>query len=207
MYELPVFVQRFRELCDGLTQKQVSEKTGLKPSTVSNYLAGSRSNPAAEELSKIAKGFNVTADWLIGLSKFRTPEKKIWDASTVTGLSENAIEYLRDEPNHELRTEIFNILLSPDFDRILVRIADYLYEAQNAGKRRKASKERLAAEHAAAQPGADFIVLNHDDMATWYEGEAVKEFSRFLDLAVPAIVRKEAADHAINTKKDNKSRP
>lgn len=51
----------------GLSQKFVAEKIGVKNNTLSGYEAGDR-EPSSEILGKIAQFYEVTTDFLIGVS-------------------------------------------------------------------------------------------------------------------------------------------
>ena len=190
-------LRKLREETKKPSQKAFAEYLGISRANLAQYETSDRL-PDAKTLLKISETCGVSTDYLLGLSEIRSRCDNVKVACSTTGLTEAAVEYLRNPTNHELRTEVFNILLSAGFDRVLAHIANYLYEIQNADRHRKPSKERLTAEFDAAQPGADFFVLNHDQMTAHYQTEAVKAFSRFLDIAIPAIVKEEACDHAIN---------
>lgn len=60
---------------------------------VSAYQDGS-SQPTADTLKKIAKHFNVSADWLLGLSKVKTTDPKLKEICEYTGLSEEVVNVL-----------------------------------------------------------------------------------------------------------------
>lgn len=56
----------------GLTQKQLAEKFSISGATISSYETGAH-QPTIEVLVRYAKTFDVTTDYLLGLS--RIPEK------------------------------------------------------------------------------------------------------------------------------------
>lgn len=57
---------------NGLTQKQLAEKFNISGATISSYETGAH-QPTIEVLVRYAKTFDVTTDYLLGLS--RIPEK------------------------------------------------------------------------------------------------------------------------------------
>lgn len=51
----------------GVTQARAAKLAGITPQRMGNYVQGTRS-PDILTLSKIARGFGVSADWLLGLN-------------------------------------------------------------------------------------------------------------------------------------------
>lgn len=58
-----------------LTQLQVAKLTGITNTTLSNY-ENATSRPDPDTLKLLAKTYNVTTDYLLGLSDVPTPVKK-----------------------------------------------------------------------------------------------------------------------------------
>jgi len=63
-----IFVKRLVELMenDDMTQMELAEKIGTTNVTISRYISGERS-PRIEIVAEIAKTFNVSIDYLLGL--------------------------------------------------------------------------------------------------------------------------------------------
>ena len=63
------FIERLRELRieRGLTQTQIAQSTGLSQPALANWEKGKRI-PNAVAIIKLAKFFNVSADYLLGLT-------------------------------------------------------------------------------------------------------------------------------------------
>ena len=74
----------------GLTQQQVADRIWVSKAMISSYELSNR-YPSYEVLVKLAKLFNVSTDYLLGLEK-PSSEKKMID---VSGLSENQIKLLQ----------------------------------------------------------------------------------------------------------------
>lgn len=95
--EMQQFGQRIAELRkeSGETQESLLEALGVSQQTLSRYEKGQR-QASLEFVIRAAKYYNVSADYLLGLSNAKSTEKDMKIACEVTGLSENAIEYLEN---------------------------------------------------------------------------------------------------------------
>ena len=110
------------------TQKEVSQAIGADQQTLRRYESGER-KPDTEMLLRIAKYYNVSADYLLGLSENSTVEPDMKAAVKCTGLSQKAIEGLQDHLTAELEqldrriTEPLETLLCSDrFYDILLQL-------------------------------------------------------------------------------------
>ncbi len=67
-----MFEVRLKELREhkGLTQKDLAQKLNLTQSTIAYYESGKKL-PTVDTLKSLAKFFNVSTDFLLGLSKFQ----------------------------------------------------------------------------------------------------------------------------------------
>lgn len=95
------------------TQKEVSQAIGADQQTLRRYESGER-KPDTEMLLRIAKYYNVSADYLLGLSENSTVEPDMKAAVKCTGLSEKSIEKLKGithfEFDNSVNTENANII-------------------------------------------------------------------------------------------------
>lgn len=68
---MKIFSQRLREVrkAAGLTQQQISEKLHIRQQSYTRYENGT-GEPNLETVVKIAKIFDVSTDYLLGLSEF-----------------------------------------------------------------------------------------------------------------------------------------
>lgn len=68
---MKVFSERLRELrkSSGLTQQQISEKLQIRQQSYYRYESGA-GEPSLETVVKIAKIFDVSADFLLGLTEY-----------------------------------------------------------------------------------------------------------------------------------------
>lgn len=77
-----------------VSQEKLANALGVKRQTVSLYKTG-QSSPNAEQLCKIAKFFNISSDWLLGISEAKSPDSDIQQICKQTGLSEDIVKYLQ----------------------------------------------------------------------------------------------------------------
>lgn len=77
----------------GLKQKDIADLLGVTENTVSYYVTGARC-PNTDQIIAIAKKWNVSADYLLGLSEVMSTDQNKKIACEVTGLSEENVEFL-----------------------------------------------------------------------------------------------------------------
>ena len=80
----------------GLKQEEVAQAVGITRASLSYYEKGERSVDI-EVLYKLCQFYNISIDYLFGLSKVKTPDMDIKAIAAKTGLSENAINFLIEE--------------------------------------------------------------------------------------------------------------
>lgn len=76
----------------GLKIKPLAEKIGISTGALSNY-QNDAATPGADAIIKIARYFNVSADWLLGLSKYRTTKDNERSAQSL-GIPEEFVKTL-----------------------------------------------------------------------------------------------------------------
>mgnify|MGYP002624216007 CR=1 FL=1 len=81
---------------EGKTQAELSRFLGISSQMIGYYKTG-QSSPDWETLVKISQFFNVSVDWLLGLSDIKSCDSDIKNAAFTTGLSSESIETLHDE--------------------------------------------------------------------------------------------------------------
>lgn len=119
--------ERLSDLCTaaGITIKELSEKTGLEYSTLSRIKNDRNQKVAHEVVLKLARFFNVSADFLLGLTDI--PDKKNYTAEEL-GLSADAVKNLY---TGAVDNRVADLLLSnPEFATLTAMLADYFDENQ-----------------------------------------------------------------------------
>ena len=99
--ENDIFAIRLRALMEGpprVTQEDLANYVGVKRQTIALYASG-KTKPNINQLVRIAKYFNVSSDWLIGLAENKRPEYQ--NVGDLLGLNDNAIEKLKNLSHYE----------------------------------------------------------------------------------------------------------
>lgn len=93
---LEEFGKRIAELRESSSnsQEEICAKLGVTQQTLSRYEKGQR-QASLDFVVKASKYFNVSADYLLGLSPTKSPDDKTKAACEVTGLEEEYIETLK----------------------------------------------------------------------------------------------------------------
>ena len=102
----------------GLSQKLFAEQMGISPSTVGMWESGRR-EPNFATTSKLANFFNVTTDYLLGISAYPNYEKSVETATSPTE-SDMLKSYrkLDEGDKGEIRGIIKQMLRAPKYDFI-----------------------------------------------------------------------------------------
>ena len=84
---------RLRKAVAERSNAEVADHAGISRQALGNYINGGRL-PDAENIIKLCKGLEVSADWLLGLSPTRSPKIDIQSTVATTGLTEEAVNNL-----------------------------------------------------------------------------------------------------------------
>lgn len=98
----------------GATQNQIAKEIGVTRQSISQYCDGS-TVPNADKLLKLAQYFNVSADYLLGMTDAKTNNKDVQFISDYTGLNESVIASLADKEMPNYIANMLN-LLSKSFE-------------------------------------------------------------------------------------------
>lgn len=95
MDAMTLFPQKLKDLREecGLNQSQLADRLGVSRGSISFYENGDRV-PDIEFLFRVSKFFNLSADWLLGLTEVRTQIPEVKAVCEYTGLSEGAVAKL-----------------------------------------------------------------------------------------------------------------
>lgn len=82
-----------------VSQSQLARDTRIKQSSISNMVSRINADkrlrePGYKTIITLAKYFDVSADWLLGLSEYRSTSQSKKIAAKTTGLSDNAVSQL-----------------------------------------------------------------------------------------------------------------
>ena len=98
------FSKRIKKLRGEKSQQEVADKIGISRVSLGYYESGDR-KPDIEVLSKLSNYFNVTTDYLLGLSDNSTTDLGIQDICKKTGLSDKAVENIIKLNTHGIINE------------------------------------------------------------------------------------------------------
>ena len=115
----------------GTNITKVAKVAEVTRQAVSAYQDGS-SQPTADTLTKIAKHFNISVDWLLGLSKVKTTDPKIKEICEYTGLSDEAVEFLHNHRDDNEINVLNNLVGTINFWKLLKGIGEYRSMVKNA---------------------------------------------------------------------------
>lgn len=152
-------LKAFREET-GLNQSQLADKLGVSRGSISFYENGDRI-PDIEFLRKVSEYFNVSADWLLGLSNVQSNDGELQQACNYTGLSEDAIKnILIAHGVGEKNNTAFNAMsfINKFFESIeLYKAMRYLFRAVYADSMRYKPAQLLRAKADKTQEEQDLI--------------------------------------------------
>lgn len=131
---ISVFGKRLKELRGKESQSdcatRILKKTGvsLTAQTLGRYEKGTR-KPDIEIIEALAKTFDVSADYLLGLTDTKSPCIKVQAVCEYTGLSEKAIKNIRSFPFCEMySSDLSNYLESVDLIDFISTFQDFISE-------------------------------------------------------------------------------
>jgi len=128
------FRRRLKEFRSN-TLDRTAEKLGVGKRTYQDWINTKIEKwPSVDNLIKIANTYNVTTDYILGISDYTTPENH--DIGEKIGLSDEAIQKLQDMKKDGQETAlkiISDMLVMDDFDKILLQMLD-LYTHATAQK-------------------------------------------------------------------------
>lgn len=104
-----IFAERLKKLRSesGLSQEKLARELGISKGSLGFYETY-KNTPDIEVLNSVAKYFNVSTNYLLGISENKTTNAELQDVCDYTGLSENAIEYIKSI--NERERYILNLL-------------------------------------------------------------------------------------------------
>lgn len=113
--QIDITTERLRKVIDKSrqTREKIAEGVDMDTSTITKYYNGDR-KLTAEAIKKFAVYFNVSADFLLGLSESPSTDKDLNYFSNLTGISEDVISYL-ENMNFTLKSETYKRFVNDYF--------------------------------------------------------------------------------------------
>lgn len=125
-----VFCERLKQLrkAAGLNQSELGEKLNCQRTRIAD-MERDKSTPTPEDITILCKTFNVSADYLLGLSDVATTDTELKAVCEYTGLSDKAVTSMKELTTEEDKKYLINFLLSDSsFCDMLYHFSMYLRE-------------------------------------------------------------------------------
>lgn len=139
-----VFAVRLRKLMNErkININSVAKAVGITHQAITQYANG-ETQPNAEKIVKLAKHFDVSSDYLLGLSDVPSQDESVKSIHEKTGLSEDAIAVLTDSRQNadSAAGNIVNHLLTAEN---FVKLAYNLYERDQSSSRKMTIGSKLS---------------------------------------------------------------
>lgn len=140
-----IFASRIKELRGTKTLQEVANEIGITRVALGYYEKGER-KPDIEILHRIATYYQVSCDYLLGLSDVKTPDISIKEICQKTGLSEHVIQKLyfyNSSPHFHRCINTLNLMFnSQNFENALYHIPDYTEKVKIDEILRRKRRER-----------------------------------------------------------------
>lgn len=178
---MEVFKDRLRELRGNHSQEEIAKAIGITPQSLGRYEKGER-KPDIEVLKLIAKHFDVSADFLLGLSDNKTTDSDINNACNVTGLSEasiNAIQIINKDFDISYRSNMDILFENPDFAEMFHQLAYAIINAQALASCKRELEgmdnlsEYISNTGLTEGTGGDYIFYNREYLVSKYRLEEI----------------------------------
>lgn len=185
------FPKRLRQLIseDGRVLEVIAADVQVSKTNLSDWQTG-KTMPRADSLRLLAKYFNVTTDYLLGLTDARTIDADLRAVAEYLGISDAAAKTIHDFKNKEIKNHFFRPLenlmkASGSFMRSASELSyqNRLYELLELEKRVEEKK--------------DAGTLTNDELESYFEKhkefdvqefQLIKAYSRYLDSLRSEIV-------------------
>lgn len=135
-FDCDIFCDRVISLFGDVGQVELSQKIGISQGVISAIKNKKAKAPASDTVFKIARHFNVSSDWLLGLSDFATPDTdtraNIKAVCEYTGLSVRSVIALKGPLCGELvdKATVNKVIESSEFWAFIRRMKNKLEEEQ-----------------------------------------------------------------------------
>lgn len=129
-----VFAKRLRELIEtsGVSQAELANSVGVTRQAINSYTLGN-TVPNSDVLTDIAKYFDVSADYLLGLTDVKSNDTTVKSICEEIGLSDKSVNLLICLNRIKKLEEEARTLLAKDTNRNLVRESDY-FDCESSNK-------------------------------------------------------------------------
>lgn len=89
---------------NGITLRDIEKATGVKKESISKY-QNNKAEPGLNSIVALAKYFNVSSDYLLGLSDTSTTDITVQEICKRTGFDEDLIKFLQKGKGHTIKNQ------------------------------------------------------------------------------------------------------
>lgn len=111
-----------------ITQTEFCENYGVNKKTLSMIITGERSDPRISTLIPIAKGLNVSIDYLLGINDEPSTDLELKDISKKTGLNVDVVNKMINGYFEVAEINVLNDILGNDFSSFLLESCKKYFE-------------------------------------------------------------------------------
>lgn len=97
-----IFCERAKQLFGDIGQVELAKKLEISQTYISAIINKKIKSPGADILYKIAKYYNVSADYLLGLSNAPTCDTELKVVCQYIGCSQETVEFLKNNPDIDI---------------------------------------------------------------------------------------------------------
>lgn len=157
----------------GESQQSLADNIGVKRETVKFWESGER-HIKCGDIAKLAKHFNVSADYLLGLSDVVSPDTGIRSVCDYTGLSEKSVDNIREINREDLDDGLNLILEGRHFIDVVECAADLLRRCKYIAEGNARFQEMENKAKAIQKENPELSVFYGRDMLEYDISEAEK---------------------------------
>ena len=193
-FNCDIFCERVNSLFGSMGQMELSEKIGISQGVISAIKNKKVKAPGADTIFRIANYFNVSADYLLGLSDVQTRDLETKELCQALGLSEDAIWTLQQAKNMCFDLEECRINLRDTISTFLASVSalpmftDMLIMQWNAIMQNKLDTNTMF-----NKPTSDELRIKADDWLSYRDSielelfRATKEFQKIAEEMVDRV--------------------
>lgn len=171
------FKKRFISLVGDASHAEIADKIGTSRQNVGNWLnGGTNTKPDIYTLANIAKAYNVSTDYLLGLNEEKSADLNIQSMYRYTGLNEKTIEILHQffEKEKSLCYMIDMLIQTGTLYNIVTNMGLLTLYSQLPKEEIDKSLDEVLSKH-------DIYDFDNNDLCSLYRYRAIESLISLLD--------------------------
>lgn len=136
-FESDVFCKRAKKLFGDMGQMELAVKIGISQGVISSIKNNKAKAPAADTIFRIARYFNVSADYLLGLSDVPSVDVDLKAVCDYTGLSLESVVFLNGLKKYDLHDASEILLGNVNNVEFFAELSDMIWESKEIARIKK----------------------------------------------------------------------